>query len=806
MILIRFILIITFITSCLYVPIAQAGEMVLPVMPIPGTRVNLSPAFIPAHLQGITIHPDNALQFDFLIHKGDGQLDNQQKKEEYNKLVKYFLASLTIPDQDQWVNLSPYENNRIIKDDFGKTEMGRDLLSQDYFLKQITSSLMYPESGLGKKFWDKVYERAHKEFGTTNVPVNTFNKVWIVPDEAVVYESGNTAYILKSHLKIMLEEDYLSLEKHSAIMKDSVPRRWRSQTHTVTSKIIREIILPEIEREINEGKNFAMLRQVYSGMVLATWYKKALKESLLGKAYADKAKVKGVDQDPKVNDEIYQKYLAAFKKGVYSYIKEDFDQYANQVIPRKYFAGGFNRAMNTEVHVFKDAAQLPADVRDQAMAESSVRDDAVRVDFSPINYGTYRTLNGVVYHSNGPTPKGSRYATDGKIKIGIQVIEPIAGASQLNDLALELAGLKFQLLHDITGSRLLNISGEINFKDKQIRLSTEEFETGVVSSFLRHELDHLIQKLYPGNFNGYISSSNKTVFRRHVDWMHDYNVGFFFDEVYTHARDLVQEIDELLSSTKIHSVKQDILTGFHLKCMAINEFISALDFYTQEVFSLINTHKDVIDVHFFVDDLLKQKGVVATLSVSFDGMLIQVNKVTDYSASSINKESVIREYLSNLIRINSEIQRLVNNILVLLDSLTWDPHSVELLKTNVIALNRYLREVGGSGQDIFQHYIKSGTILNPTKINPAQLDVSAVIKSNGNTKGGIDMNSANIIMQIKRDGKGVPLPLLQQDWAQLNQIQGFVPKIIEISPVTTLPILSELQQKLRAQMAHSASI
>ena len=179
--------------------------MTVPLMPKPGTMVNLSPAFIPAHLQGITIHPDNALKFDFLIHKGEGGLDALQKRQEYKKLVKYFLASLTIPDHDQWVNLSPYEHNRIIQDNFGKTEMGRDLLSQDYFLKQITSSLMYPESGLGKVFWDKVYAKAFKEFGSTNIPVNTFNKVWIIPDEAVVYESGNTAYILKSHLKVMLE-------------------------------------------------------------------------------------------------------------------------------------------------------------------------------------------------------------------------------------------------------------------------------------------------------------------------------------------------------------------------------------------------------------------------------------------------------------------------------------------------------------------------------------------------------------------------------------------------------------------------
>ena len=36
------------------------------------------------------------------------------------------------------INLSPYEKNRIVEDNFGKTEMGRDLLAQDYLLKQIT--------------------------------------------------------------------------------------------------------------------------------------------------------------------------------------------------------------------------------------------------------------------------------------------------------------------------------------------------------------------------------------------------------------------------------------------------------------------------------------------------------------------------------------------------------------------------------------------------------------------------------------------------------------------------------------------
>ncbi len=58
--------------------------------------------------------------------------------------------------------------------------------------------------------------------------------------------------------------------------------------------------------------------------------------------------------------------------------------------------------------------------------------------------------------------------------------------------------------------------------------------------------------------------------------------------------------------------------------------------------------------------------------------------------------------------------------------------------------------------------------------------------------GGIDMNSANMNLQIKRDGRGVPLPLAQQDMAQLNAIQGFEPEILEIKPAVNLPILKEI--------------
>ena len=181
-------------------------------LPAPGAMVRLSPDFKPPVLKGIKVHPDNPFRLDFILDKGDGVLTRDELRDESTTLIKYFLASLTIPEKNLWVNLSPYEKGRIIPPSFGMTEMGRDLLAEDYMLKQVTASLIYPEDAVGKRFWKRVYQQAAQRFGTTQIPVNTFNKVWIMPEKAVVYENAKagTAYVVSSRLKVMLEQDYLA--------------------------------------------------------------------------------------------------------------------------------------------------------------------------------------------------------------------------------------------------------------------------------------------------------------------------------------------------------------------------------------------------------------------------------------------------------------------------------------------------------------------------------------------------------------------------------------------------------------------
>lgn len=305
-------------------------------MQVPESLQMITSTFVPPMIKGLIIHPESPFEFDFIFDSGEAVLDDEEIGIEADKLIKYFLASLTIPEQDLWVNLSPDEPDRIIADGFAVTEMGKVLLAQDYLLKQVTSSLMHPDSELGQVFWDRVYKLAYEKFGTTDIPVDTLSRVWIIPQKAKIYENGDRVFVTESHLRVMLEKDYLNLQT-TALNDGPV----KAAALDDTSDLVRQIIIPELEREVNEGEMFAPLRQVYNSFILAAWYKRNLKESILNKAYSNQRQVNGLETEEKnIKEKIYQQYLTAFRDGAYDFIKEEYDPKTQDIIPRKYFSGG----------------------------------------------------------------------------------------------------------------------------------------------------------------------------------------------------------------------------------------------------------------------------------------------------------------------------------------------------------------------------------------------------------------------------------------------------------------------------------
>lgn len=337
-----FIVLVTFILNSL-LPVSLAQSVTS--LPTPGAMVALSHPFTPPILRGLKFYPSNPFHLDFILDegsilKGDTRSADPVFTDDINKLVRYFLAGLTFPAKDLWVNLSPYEKNRIVPDIFGRTEMGRDLLEQDYLLKQVTASVLHPDNVFGKEFWKKVYAQEKLKFGRTDIEVDTFNKVWIMPAEAVVFENSDRVFVVKSTLKVMLESDYLAIG-HSVGLKAGKKAVPLNAMQELSQKVVREIIVPVLEKEVNEGENFTRLRQVYNSLILATWYKRKIKDSLLGTVYVDRQKTGGVDiADRQMPEKIWERYVEAFKRGAFNVIKEERDEISDELIPRKYFSGG----------------------------------------------------------------------------------------------------------------------------------------------------------------------------------------------------------------------------------------------------------------------------------------------------------------------------------------------------------------------------------------------------------------------------------------------------------------------------------
>jgi hypothetical protein len=311
------------------------GQTIPYGLPGPDQILGLSKARPYAVLQGLRLDPANPLKIEFIVDPG---AQNTVSPEEASLLIRYFLAGLTIPEDDIWVNLSVHEQYRIIPEAMGQTDLGKNLLAQDYILKQLTASLTHPESDTGKDYWSKTYRQMAVVFGTTALPVNTFNKIWITPDKAEVYECENIVVIRQARLKACLEEDLLAMGKAQVFA--SMRAKTNDKINKVASDIMREVVVPKITEDVNSGKNFVTLRQVYHSLILAKWFKEKFKESFY-KHYINQNKTNGIDlADKDAKEKIYNLYCDAFKKGLYDVIKQAPDPATKRIIKHRYFSGG----------------------------------------------------------------------------------------------------------------------------------------------------------------------------------------------------------------------------------------------------------------------------------------------------------------------------------------------------------------------------------------------------------------------------------------------------------------------------------
>jgi hypothetical protein len=252
------------------------------------------------------------------------------------KSLEHIFISLSLHDDVFWVNLNPDEPDRIINSTLANTDLGRIMLNADYRLKEDVASIINPQtSQVGKEFWRRLYQKAEELGAADKIPLVT--RLWIVPDKAEVYEKQNQLYITKSRLKVRLEPAYLSLR---TIFKD----KREKELQDFASELMEELVLPQLNKRINEAYSYADLRDVYSALILAHWYK-----DKFGSGYNSLLQtvnyqvLNDVETDyTSTPNEIYQSYLKSIKEGQYSFSETETSSssFATVITTRHYFSGG----------------------------------------------------------------------------------------------------------------------------------------------------------------------------------------------------------------------------------------------------------------------------------------------------------------------------------------------------------------------------------------------------------------------------------------------------------------------------------
>ena len=803
-----------------------------PVLPAANQILAPGPMVQPVLFRGLRFDSRYPLRLEFLLDPGAGALDAQALQDRSAEMTRYFLAALTTPAADLWVNLSPKDVDRIVPDAFGRTAMGRDLVAQDYILKQITASLLHPDQELGKKFWNEVYRRLQERYGTTDIPVDTFNRVWVVPQRAVIHEmpsgdgQGISAYISEASLKILAEKDYLAgkfLQQQSEPVQETVSAQ-QSVSEEVSLAVLREVILPVLDEEVNRAEQFAPLRQVYYSLLLAVWLKKKLaaasvegvpssgRTHLLQNVFVNKNKTAGIET---VNPRhevafIYGRYLEAFREGAYNLVREDVDFYSDELIPRKYFSGGANFLDTDQALIVRQG--LPGAAVDRAQVVQVV----LKRFRSLGRLAVFAVFMGLCVNSWA----GYASATTGaNVSVPVQQITIAPGASswgianQYRTTLKTLAKLNPQYpdLARIPAGGIMNVPSSVPAGEVKAALSVEP------SSGRAALARTLARQIVPDGMAG------TNIVRDAGDVRHPN----FAEAMPSTASGSVTREEGPSSGPSVKARHERSVMGGHtasdvFKKLGVLEAMQQAYARSQNLKDVFPAFADYVRFHYYI---VRKESTFNPYAVSPQGAVglgqimpaTLAGKVGKSKSAEIvrdirNKKhshsveimqasaAVLDDYLKPDSRLEQAIvkvlmekgilQRMGNNanrvlqMAIGLDNYEYGPsYNRKTMRAKVSRIAASLGHIV-RGQKTGYKAKVIGWYLADSRVNVDMDGAQAV----SNDVGGIDLSaSERLDLGLANDGAGVPVKFSALDLERLDQdIAGFVPQVLDVRPVASL--------------------
>jgi len=295
----------------------------------------------PPIVGGMMFPINNPMQIGYNVYvdanhpqpSGDALLSLQKR------LGHYMTTFVVVEGHHIHVDLSPFEPYCGLPEPLRHTELGRDLLAEDLQLKLYTSRLLHPAIDSGKAFWD-----ALESLPTLPKNLETCVRAWIVPDGATIeektIEDKGQVILNEMRLNVLCEIDYNTLNKLHG--RDIGQQNQAESADNAVIDAFKRHILPHLQHAVSFGPGFGVLRQIYSVLVMAKWFREKYGSYL--KEFMDSNDTARYNLNV-VGDEplqIQQEYLQVFKEGLWRWVRPtyDYDSYSGRVMKKVYIVGG----------------------------------------------------------------------------------------------------------------------------------------------------------------------------------------------------------------------------------------------------------------------------------------------------------------------------------------------------------------------------------------------------------------------------------------------------------------------------------
>ena len=284
------------------------------------------------------------------------------------RLIDFLLIGLILPNDKFWVNLNPWEPERIVDEDVGTTDVGRIMLEADLQMKGDFCKYENPgETDVGAKYWEQLDKKQEELVNkcmsdhpgqiedTDNVLFQAATRHWIVPDEITAYGNGDEIYIAEATLSIYSEPVYehstfeIVNQSKSLLSAECLKSLEQAvkEYGRYAKELEEELILPFVVEEVNNGDQYSALRQVYLSLALAQWYKERFEDTSMFSDLMDSANLTGLESEETWSPrDIWEDYVKSYEKGEYHYEKEISYTKGNLIITetRVYSGGGVDFA------------------------------------------------------------------------------------------------------------------------------------------------------------------------------------------------------------------------------------------------------------------------------------------------------------------------------------------------------------------------------------------------------------------------------------------------------------------------------